>query len=789
MSKTFFKKIIPSILITAVLFTGFFGVFRVSPVQAQLGSSGINDPKVKAAKLGNNPAGDPSKKEFIGPRTEEQQKEFDEISSKTGCSAPLFGWDVEKCFKTIMAMIGNQILSIFAFFTRISGFLLDRAVDYTIIDMGDNTKNIGAIEKGWKTIRDLSNIVIIFILLAIGIGMIVRYEPFGSKKLLGKLILVAMLINFSLFFTQVIIDSSNLISLQFYNRIVFEEQDPNGQPIIRNIGEKYMQAFGLTTIYDAEELLQPEKLSGNNSFGEIFLISILGSVVFIVASFAFLAGAFLLISRFVVLVFLMILAPLAFVGMILPALSGTANKWWSALVRYAFFAPAYMILTWFVIEVINSPAYRGSIGLDNGASFAGVVAGGNMAIILNFAVVIAFIIASVLISDYLGIYGSKAVMSYGSMAKKWGQGVVGFGKGVVGRNTIGFGSKYVGKAYDRFQAGAEKTKGGRVTRTLASIASLGALSDRAIKGTLSAGENAKFGSGASYADMDKKYKERRSEVSGIQQEMEQKKAMDIISNSAKFNSLTPNEKRELLSKVGDMTIRDLERPEIKKHLLTSNVAKYLSAEQLEGVLKSKEFTGKDTEKIRGARFSHIIDSSGNVTDESAFKKLSDKETEMLGEKNLYNPNVIKAMAQSQVEIIKKSAKFNSAVKEFVIDANKDHLENLPDDKLISMLQNTKPSLIAKMPASVLKKEAAVRAYSPSVLNAFVKEEMTTGDRADIRKKLDNAYKSALKLSGKKSVTMGDTYDAGGGAIRHITQEMINSHKLLNDKKAPLSTMF
>lgn len=787
MSKTFFKKIIPSILIIMILITGFFGVFRVSPVHA-LGSGGINDPKVKAAKLGNNPAGDPSKEEFIGPRTEEQQKEFDEISSKTGCSAPLFGWDVEKCFKTIMAMIGNQILSIFAFFTRISGFLLDRAVDYTIINMGDNTKNIGAIEKGWKTFRDLSNIVIIFILLAIGIGMIVRYEPFGSKKLLGKLILVAMLINFSLFFTQVIIDSSNLISLQFYNRIVFEEQGSNGQPIIRNIGEKYMQAFGLTTVYDAEKLLEPEKLSNNNSLGQIFLISILGSVVFIVASFAFLAGAFLLISRFVVLVFLMILAPLAFVGMVLPALSGSANKWWSYLMRYAFFAPAYMILTWFVIEVINSPAYKGNIGLDNGASFAGVVAGGNMAIILNFVVVIAFIIASVLISNYFGIYGSKAVMSYGDMARKWGQGVVGFGKGVVGRNTIGIGSKYVGKAYDRFQAGAEKTKGGRVARTLASIASLGALSDRAIKGTLSAGENAKFGSGASYADMDKKYKERRSEVSGIQREIEQKEAMSIISDSAKFNSLTPNQRHELLSKVGSMTTRDLEKPKIKKHLLNSNIAKYLSAEQLEDVLKSKEFTGKDTEKIRSVRFSDIIDSSGAVN-ESAFKKLSDKEIEMLGEKNLYNLDVIKAMAQSQVEIIKKSAKFNSAVKEFVIDANKDHLENLPDDKLINMLQNTKPSLIAKMPASVQTRDAAIHTYSPAVLKALLKEEMTTGDRTKIRKKLNDAYESAKVNSIGGFVAVGVDYIDSNKVRRQMTQEMINSHKLLNDKKAPLSTMF
>ena len=437
------KKILPALLITTVLVTGFFGVIGTSTVHAE-------DTET-AAHLSPY---------FIGPRTQEQQKEFEKFEeqaieeSKTGCTGILPGgqkFNLENCATSIFAIMGSAMLTVMSFSVDIAGWTLDKAVNYTVIDMGDNVRSIGAIETGWKVFRDLSNIVIIFVLLFIGIVTILHSQDYNTKALLTKLIAVALLINFSLFFTQVVIDSSNLISLQFYNRITTTKNVTGGEDIIRGVGERYMDAFGLTTIYDGEKIIQPAIVYGKNTFFQIFLISVLGSVVFIVASFAFLAGAFLLIVRFVVLVFLMILAPLAFVGMILPSLSKHANRWWSALMRYAFFAPAYMILTWFVIEVINSEAFKYSIGLDSGASFAAVVNGGSKAILFNFVIVIAFIIASVLISNYFGIIGSDAVMKWGHAARKFGQGLVGKGAMYAPRRVGRFAQLKAGTGAERLQ--------------------------------------------------------------------------------------------------------------------------------------------------------------------------------------------------------------------------------------------------------------------------------------------------------------------------------------------------
>ncbi|MBT4894971.1 hypothetical protein HON59_02855 [bacterium] len=457
-----FKKIIPILLITAVLFTGFFGVIGSNVAYADTADDlfkkadnlegGVSN--IKKTNSNDDFRSESKEKTTVGSSRSLPSESI--IDSNTGCSgAGVFDgkFHLDKCINSIFAKIGNVVLKIFGFFLGIAGVILDKAVDYTIVGMGEHTEKIGMIEEGWKVFRDLSNIVIIFVLLVIGIATILRYQSYGAKALLRNLIIVALLINFSLFFTQVVIDSSNLISLQFYNKITVTEQDSNGQDIIRKVGERYMQAFGLTTIYDGTKIFEQDRLNGSNKFNEILLTTVLGSVMFLVATFAFLAGASLLIIRFVTLIFLMILAPLAFVGMILPALSKHSSKWLGALMRYAFFAPAYMVLTWFVIEVVNSNAFQGTIGLNNTSSFAAIAGGGSAAIIFNFIVVIAFIIGSILIANEFGIRGSAAVMKWGHSARKFGQGVVGRG--------IGAGGLYVPRRLGRYASlkagvGAEK---------------------------------------------------------------------------------------------------------------------------------------------------------------------------------------------------------------------------------------------------------------------------------------------------------------------------------------------
>ncbi len=779
----------------AVLLTGFFGVIGANVAHAQ----GPDDlfKKADEVKATEDGAAKPTNSNSSGNLRTELFKEknvntvgtskslpFDSVSTdddivqddivqdRAGCKI----LRLDRCVISVFAIIGNAMLNIFALFTGIAGYILDRAVDYTIVGMGKHTRDIGAIETGWKVFRDLSNIVIIFVLLVIGIATILQpyqgLENYGAKALLAKLIVVALLINFSLFFTQVIIDSSNLISLQFYNKITEKSVVVGGEDIviIETVGEKYMQAFGLTTLYDGKEIFKPERLSGKNTFLEIFLTSVLGSVVFLVSAFAFLAGAFLLISRFVVLIFLMILAPLAFVGMILPSLSKHASKWWGALMRYAFFAPAYMILTWFVIEVINSDSFGLSIGLNETSSFASAITGGNMAIIFNFIIVIAFIIASVLISNYFGIIGSNAVIKWGHAARK-------FGQGVVGRSTIGLGSKYGGKAYDRGAAKFAGSNLGKILRKIPGLKQLGAIGDLTARNVISAGEGAKFGSGASYADMDKKYEARRKEIAEVQENLKEKDAIDVMSDEAKFEKMSPKEQREFAAIVGKMSIKELEKRGIRENLAYPEIAKNLSTDMYSALDKSEVFTKQQVEAIKDARFEDImtlLNSKDPIKQEKGKKMLralGDKEMEIFGSR-LYEAGMIEMISQSQVEGIKKSAKINSSLKKRVLDTKEMYfkaLVRMEDGSLEKELDGMKIPQIAKLDPDVLTSKEGINFVSRNVLAEIIKES-TAEDKKKVIDGVVKAYDEAT----------------APGSSTKISKDLEDAYEALTDKTLPMA---
>ena len=67
-------------------------------------------------------------------------------------------------------------------------------------------------EKGWGAVRDVANIFFILMLLYVAIKTVLSLNVTDNKRLVGVIIIVALLINFSLFTTKVVIDASNIFS-------------------------------------------------------------------------------------------------------------------------------------------------------------------------------------------------------------------------------------------------------------------------------------------------------------------------------------------------------------------------------------------------------------------------------------------------------------------------------------------------------------------------------------------------------------------------------------------------
>lgn len=347
------------------------------------------------------------------------------------------------------APVTNFIMSIFAWLLGVAMVVLDSAVYYTVVKMGDYINGLSAVGVTWRILRDIGNIALIFGFLAVGITTILNVDWYGGKKTLPMLIIVAVLLNFSLFISEAIIDSGNLFATQFYSQIRGGAAGDRSISSITDepISNAIMDKLGLATLYGSA-LRKNDLLKENN----IIFINILGGLLFMVAAFVMFSLAFILIARFVVLLFLIIIAPLGFAGLAVPQLKGAADKWWSELINQTITAPALLLLLYIALAIITDSHFLIGTGTPD---VIGFVVNGNgelnlagfASYLLSFIVAMGALLAVTMFAKQLGAFGASwathtaGKLSFGATA--W-----------MGRTTLGWtankGAKYLrGTAFGR----------------------------------------------------------------------------------------------------------------------------------------------------------------------------------------------------------------------------------------------------------------------------------------------------------------------------------------------------
>lgn len=354
-------------------------------------------------------------------------------------SSPLSG--------TLMGCVaqgGFMILGLAAWVLWVAAVLFNFAIPYTL-NMATFLKDVPIVALGWTTFRDLANIFFIFIVLYIAISTIIGNEGFGIKKLLGKVIVGAVLINFSLFFTQAMIDVSNIFTLEFYNKITQTDgaqaavAGTNKQTIApgsdaskldSGISASLVNALGLDTIWNIGKSdastsgakgIDPNKNAASLGLNatNLLIASLGGTILVLITAFIFFAAVIMFLARAVTLIFLMILSPIAFLGNVLPAIGKYTGEWWSKLFNNLLFAPAYMSLLYLVISIVADPNKFTGIGGGKG-SFVSVFAGDSNMIgsVMTFVVLNMMMFACLIIASKFGVAGSK-------WAEKVGGGIAG----------------------------------------------------------------------------------------------------------------------------------------------------------------------------------------------------------------------------------------------------------------------------------------------------------------------------------------------------------------------------
>jgi len=333
------------------------------------------------------------------------------------------GWLGNQVYAAIMYVVNFFLALIIGLFgwalTAIAtGF--DTVLQFTVVNFGETYGKYFAdgVDAGWQGFRDIANIVMIAMFVYVAFNVILDIETYGLKKFGIRILMIALLINFSLFFTKAIIDISNVTAGQFAKSIKTDRDDGSklaiGEAVIIKSG------IGKTTFDASYETL--ENISEQTGMGP-FIYTFATVIFFIIMIAIFLHGFILLITRMVVLVLLMVTSALAFTAFLIPKYGDTWwNKWWEALIKNALFAPILMLMLWASLNIMDA-MYAGA-GED--AAFEGFEA-----LITNPTVSMWTPIFFILIVSGL-FYGSIKVASELSMAG------AGFAKS-VGMKGLGFG--------------------------------------------------------------------------------------------------------------------------------------------------------------------------------------------------------------------------------------------------------------------------------------------------------------------------------------------------------------
>ncbi|MBD3282516.1 MAG: hypothetical protein GF387_02830 [Candidatus Portnoybacteria bacterium] len=352
--------------------------------------------------------------------------------------------------RSILTAITEIFLHIVSFLVQLSSFLFEGALKISF------SKNLYIIEAGWEVTRDIANMLFILFLVIIAFGTILRVENYQAKKLLPKLILIALLINFSMVFAYVVVDFTNITASFFI-------KDIKVGPLVDSL--KMVNVFLPMECSDME--LDEEAQSKCESYVESqgltnfwgFILSMMfGTIFLLILSFVLLAGTALLLVRTIFIWFLVILAPMAFICYILPGLRKNWQQWLSTFLRWCIFAPAYAFFLWLTIKVAIEGKAR-MLTKTHSPDFMGAGTMGALtespAMLLHYIIIIGMLIGSLIAASKFGIYGSNTLMKVSKKVGKWGLRK-------ASRKPADIAARGVGSAMQR--VGQSKLFGGEDTR-------------------------------------------------------------------------------------------------------------------------------------------------------------------------------------------------------------------------------------------------------------------------------------------------------------------------------------
>ena len=361
-------------------------------------------------------------------KTFDREKGFDPISITLGVIAlgviayniytnSLYRATLGNLAVTLLTLVVGGMLAITTAFLTLSANLLSIVTNPNFISFSyTNPAGNKVIEMGLQVTTSLANMGIVIALLIVGISTILRIENYQAKKVLPKLIIIALLINFAPVILGIVVDFSNIL-MNFFLK------DNNGQVISNSFID------GFQKIGDEVKLAWKNVVSSSpnidwSPMGRTVMLLFFTIITFIV----FLIFSLLFFIRYIVIWILTILAPLAFVAYILPSskfikTQEIFEKWANAFIQWCFIGVTSAFFIYLAAglvavkdDLIGVKA-RGSTGEDD--SYMGL-----LNTIMPYAAVCGLLYMGFAASLSVSALGAQAAIGY---AKKYGTKTLGYG--------------------------------------------------------------------------------------------------------------------------------------------------------------------------------------------------------------------------------------------------------------------------------------------------------------------------------------------------------------------------
>lgn len=307
-----------------------------------------------------------------------------------------------------IAVVGGILALVFGFAVDFAQWAMTMTTQIPII-------HGWAYNVGWIFTRDLTNILFIIVFAFIGLATILRIKEYEVGKILPRLLIVALLVNFSPVLVGLVVDIFNILTNFFLNNALANMK--NWQ-------------LALAPLATATGDIGNNVWSFSGSFTQMIanLFGIVAECIFfLLGIFVFLTMGLIFIVRVLAFWILLILAPFAFAAYILP----TTRRWWSMWLNQLIQWGAIGLTTSFfvylgfhllassfsVFEVTQlKAAFAGGTDASSlPAGFAGLLAS-----LFPYGVALIFMFIGIMAGMQTGAQGANMVINFGnSQARKW----------------------------------------------------------------------------------------------------------------------------------------------------------------------------------------------------------------------------------------------------------------------------------------------------------------------------------------------------------------------------------